>query len=270
MSLSPGAIPPQQMTVRGLGRGLDLLSLFDEQTGELTVGEISKRLQLPLSTTYRIVNTLVLRGFLERHRSHGTVRLGLALIRLGRLATSSRNLSEIAAPELQRLARETGETAVLMVPKSASVACLANVEGSYPIRPRSIGVGEQCPYNAGAVPLAILAFLPQDEQDRIVGAGLPRLTHNTPHSKSAIKRRCAEIRASGYAYSREEAIEGTAAVAAPIFAEDGTAVLGAVGVTGVMDRIVSLETRVQEAAERISQRMGRQPQKAPAGRAIVG
>lgn len=258
--------PASPMTVRGLSRGLDLLSLFNEQTAELTVGQISGRLDLPLSTTYRIVNTLVGCGFLERHRSHGTVRLGLALIRLGRLASASRSLTDIAVPELKRLARDTGDTAVLMVPQSSHVVCLANVEGSYPIRPRSIGVGEQCPYNAGAGPLAILAFLPMSEQDRILAAGLPALTRNTPHSEGAVRARCKEIRATGFALSLEEAIEGTAAVAAPIFAEDGVAVLGSVAVTGVTERIASgLGPRVLEAADRVSERMGRSPQSSRAG-----
>lgn len=245
-----------QATVRGLARGLDLLALFDEQTPELTVSQISRRLQLPLSTTYRILNTMVARGYLERHRSHGTVRLGLVLIRLGRLARSSRNLTEVARPELERLARETGETAVLMVPQPSHVVCLANVEGPYPIRPRSIGVGELCPYNAGAVPMAILAFLRESEQERILDAGLPTLTHNTLHSRRAIRKRCQEIQAAGFAYSRDEAIEGTAAVGAPVFADSGLTVIGAVGVTGVVDRIMNLEGQVMAAAKRISRGMG--------------
>lgn len=265
MTMSTQQVTVSPMTVRGLARGLDLLSLFDDQTAELTIGEISLRLDLPLSTTYRIVNTLVGRGFLERHRSHGTVRLGLALIRLGRLASASRSLADMAIPELKRLVRDTGETAVLMVPQPSHVVCLANVEGTYPIRPRSVGVGEQCPYSAGAAPLAILAFLPTPEQDRILAAGLPVVTHNTLHSKRTVRKRCEEIRAAGFAFSRGEAIEGTAAVAAPIFAEDGVAVLGSVGVTGITGRIASdLGPRVMEAADRISERMGRSPQNAQA------
>lgn len=265
MTISTQRATVSRTTVRGLGRGLDLLSLFDDQTVELTIGDISVRLDLPLSTTYRIVNTLVGRGFLERHRPHGTVRLGLALIRLGRLASASRSLADMAIAELKRLARDTGETAVLMVPRSSSAVCLANVEGTYPIRPRSIGVGEQCPYNAGAAAMAILAFLPTPEQDRILAAGLPALTHNTLHSKRTVRKRCEEIRATGFAYSREETIEGTAAVAAPIFAEDGVAVLGSVAVTGVTDRIANdLGPRVLEAADRISERMGRSPRNSQA------
>lgn len=236
---------------------MDLLLLFGDQAPELTVGEISRRLELPLSTAYRIVNTMVARGFLERHPDHGTLRLGLALIRLGRLATSSRNLTEVARPEMERLARETGETAILMVPQPTHVVCLANVEGTYPIRPRSIRVGETYPYTAGAVPMAILAFLPEADQERILAAGLPPVTGKTLRSKRAIRQRCQEIHEDGYAFSRDEAIVGTAAVGVPILADDDVTVLGAIGVTGVVDRVVDLEDPVLAAAERISQLMGR-------------
>lgn len=242
--------------VRSLERGLCILALFDEGQREWSVGAISSTLELPLATTYRIVNTLIAQGFLERERSHGRVRLGLALMRLGSVVQSGLSVREVAAPEMHDLAREAGETAVLMVPRDLYAVCVENVEGSYPIRPRSIGFGEQCPYNAGAVPLAIFAFLPPEHQQRVLQNGLARPTHNSLHTPEAVMARCAQIRRNRLSYSKEEVIPETAAVAVPIFGLDDSVVLGALGLTGLVERIVGLDNMVRAAASRISARMG--------------
>lgn len=244
--------------IRSLERGLSILALFDKRHPEWTIGAISTSLDLPLASTYRIVNTLIAQGFLERHRSHGRVRLGLALLRLGSVVQSGLSLREVAAQDMQYLAQEVGETAVLMVPRDLYAVCVENIEGSYPIRPRSIGVGEHFPYHAGAVPLAIFAFLPHEQQQRVLQHGLPRLTHNSLHTPEEVMARCAQIKQSRISYSREEAIAKTAAVAAPIFGADDSVVLGAIGLTGVVERIIELDDVIWAAAQRISTKMGQE------------
>src|SRR5215472_4642812 len=50
--------------VRSLDRGLRILTLFDEGQAEWSINAISNALDLPLASTYRIVNTLIAQGFL--------------------------------------------------------------------------------------------------------------------------------------------------------------------------------------------------------------
>ena len=70
-------------TVPALERGLQLLGLFDRSTRTLTPPEIARRLNLPRSTVFRILNTLEALGFVERTDGGRAVRLGLAVLRLG-------------------------------------------------------------------------------------------------------------------------------------------------------------------------------------------
>lgn len=233
---------------------MEVLFLFSEQQRTLTVSEIARALDIPLPSAYRIVNTLLDGGFLERPTPRGPVRLGLRLIRLGWLAQSGIELREVARPVLNRLAVEVGETAILMVPSDSGAVCIDHVEGTYPIRPASFTVGQVQPYNAGAVPLVILAYLPEERRQQVLASPLPVFTNFTLVTAAAVNDRCTDIRQAGIAYSEDEVIVGTSAVAAPVFGVTG--IVGGVGLTGIADRVVGLEETIREAAKEISTGLG--------------
>lgn len=244
--------------VRSLDRGLRVLELFSEAHPEWTVAEIAQALDFPPGSAYRIVHTLELAGFVERSRANGPVRLGLRLIQLGWLVQRGLDIREIARPIMKRLALEdAGETALLMVPRENVAVCVEVAEGSYPIRPRSIMIGEQRPYHAGAVAMLLLAFLPDNHRERLLTKPLERVTPMTIIDPKRLRTRCAEIRRTGIAYSRDEVIMGTAAVAAPIFDGQGNAV-ASLGLTGIQERITGLDETIRGAARTVSGALGGQ------------
>ena len=238
--------------VRSLERGLKVLLLFGEERTELSVREISTELDLSLATAYRIVNTLEEHGFLERPPAPGAFRLGLRLAHLGWLTQSNLDIREVARPILEELAHTVGETAVLMVPRNGYAVCVEKVEGSYPIRPRSVSIGDREPYHGGALALAILAFLPEEQREGYLGGALAAITPHTETDPDRVRQRCRDIALAGVAYSRDEVIVGSAAVAAPILGADRKTVLGAIGLTGLVERIVDLDDTVRAAADAIS------------------
>ena len=169
---------------------------------------------------------------------------------------SGLDIREIARPVMKELVAEVGETVVLLVPGPDVAVCIDHVEGTSPIRPRSLRVGEHVAYNGGAAPLAIFAFVPERDQERIIETGLRRLTENTVVNPGVLRERCAEIVLTKFCYSRSEAILGTAAVAAPIFFGVPASVVGAISLTGLQERVVGVEYRVLAAAEEICNRLG--------------
>ncbi len=241
--------------VRGLDRGLQVLSLFTREDRDWSVKEMAETLNIPLSSTYRIVRTLEDGGFLDSADSRGTYRLGLRLLHLGFVVYSNLDVRQVALPSMQRLAEEVGETVVLMIPRRQFAVCVENVEGSYPIRPKSIAVGERRHYNCGAVALALLAFLPDEQREEILKGSLPRLTERTLTSVGKIRERCGQIQETGVSYSRGEVFMGTAAVASPVFDGRGE-VVAAVALTGVVDRIVDLDDPIRVASRKISEALG--------------
>lgn len=91
-----------------LSRGLTALEMLAEADKPLTIGELSMRLQLHRSITYRIVRTL------EDHRlvvrsATGEVELGARLASLAR--NVARDLQSAALPELTIISNELAMTA---------------------------------------------------------------------------------------------------------------------------------------------------------------
>ncbi|HVC77884.1 MAG TPA: IclR family transcriptional regulator [Candidatus Micrarchaeaceae archaeon] len=220
---------------RALERAITILDLFTFESPTWTVSRIAQASDRSLAATHRAVAALESAGYLERKADRGPLQLGLRLLQLGAIVSRRLDIAQAAADPLRRLVEELGDTATLLVPQEGGALCVARVEGSFPIRPHAVVVGERMAYHTGAMPLAIFAFLGEAERSAYLKRPLVRLTERTLTRPADIKRRAAEIRESGISLSFAEAVAGTAAAAAPIFGVDGT-IAGAVGVTGIEAR----------------------------------
>src|ERR1700761_8378834 len=70
--------------VPGLERGLRILTEFSPREPLLGAAELSRRLGIPRTTVFRLLQTLEALGFLERaDRGDRNYRLGVAVLRLG-------------------------------------------------------------------------------------------------------------------------------------------------------------------------------------------
>ena len=96
--------------VPGLERGLRILAEFSAREPVLGAPELSKRIGIPRTTTFRLLQTLEALGFLERVNGDRNFRLGVAVLRLGFEYLSSLELTDFAAPVLERLRDATGLT----------------------------------------------------------------------------------------------------------------------------------------------------------------
>ena len=220
-------------TSRSLDRALKIFGLFNEDKLEWSVSEICKELRIPPASGYRILGSLERAKFLDRSKNGTSYQLGLETIRLSHLVLAGLDIRDAARPIMRDLARKIGETIILLVPGTGMAVCIEAVEGVSPILPRPLRVGEHVPYNAGAAPLTLLAFLDPHDRDRIIASRLPKLTERTLVKSSELRARCVQIAGDGVAYSRSEMIAKTLAVAAPIFSGDGSPVAGAIALTRI-------------------------------------
>lgn len=94
-------------TVLSVKKALGLLKLFNNQTPELTLSEISQLSGIGKSSALRFLHTLVGEGFLSYDESSHKYSLGIELYRLGQSKFHSMNIRRIAARYLQALANQT-------------------------------------------------------------------------------------------------------------------------------------------------------------------
>lgn len=193
---------------------LDVLLLFRESRSELTVDEVSDLIDTPRSTTYRYIRTLRNKGFLEK-TSAGVLRLGPRLIELGRIARSKLDISDVALPVMEEIARQTRETVLLTRLAGYNAVCLERIEGPQTIR-ITFELGQIRPLHAGASSKILLAFVDEDEWDTYISPPLERFTENTITAPDELKEQLRDIRHQGYCMSDSEVDAGARAVAVPI------------------------------------------------------
>ncbi|MBO6639168.1 MAG: IclR family transcriptional regulator [Roseitalea sp.] len=113
--------------VPGLVRGLKVLRAFSPERREMSLSEIAGHLGMTRSAAFRAVYTLNHLGYLMQDSRSRLYRLGPAVMALGYGLLASRELVEIALPELERLRDETDWSAHLGVRDGRSVLYLLRV-----------------------------------------------------------------------------------------------------------------------------------------------
>jgi len=246
--------------IQSVDRAIDIMELFSLTDTELSVKEISDRLQLSKSTVHGLIKTLENRGYLEQKPTDQKYKLGLRLFELGNLVGGGMELRNLAYPVIHDLVATLQETVHLVVLDKDEVVYVEKVEGPGSLRMYSM-LGKRAPLYCTGVGKALFAHLDEETVDRILNeVELKAFTSFTMTDPEAIKKELAKIREQGYAIDDEEIEIGLKCVAAPIFNHEGK-VIASISSAGPKHRFSDekMETFISEvklAALAVSKRFG--------------
>lgn len=247
----------QLSSVRNAAR---LLKEFSRADRELGVSELARRLGLGTSTVHRLLATLTDERLLERGRTPGTYRLGIALHDLGAAVSPHLDLYEAALPVMATVRHGTGETVQLAVLDGLDSVYIGRLES-----PHTVGIfvraGTRLPATTTSTGKVLLAALPADELDLRLRAWQPR--RHTAYSivdPGALRAQLRDVAARGWAVNREESRIGVTSVGAPVHDGDG-AVIAALSVAAPTSRagesaLRRIRATVIDAAAVVSRRLG--------------
>jgi len=222
--------------IRAVERALLLLKTFLSQEPELAAGEISKRIELDPSTTFRLLATLESHGFVKQDAVTGKYRLGVQCLELGSQFLKSNDVRESALKVMQSLRDQFGETVHLGILDGDEIVYLEKVTGSHAIGLMSSRVGGRAPAHATAIGKVLLANMPQEElAARNTRRKLARCTEATITNWNDLQKELARILENGYAIDNQEHETGVKCVAAPIYGHQG--VIAALSISGPVERI---------------------------------
>ncbi|WP_163557820.1 IclR family transcriptional regulator C-terminal domain-containing protein [Halomonas sp. NO4] len=247
---------------QSLVRGLTLLERLAATPGGLALSELAEAVDLAPSTTHRLLQALQSQGFIAQDSELGVWKVDVKTFRIGNSFLEARDFVATSRPYLRRLTAQTGETANLGIRDGGTAVFLAQSESPQMMR-MITRLGSRAPLHASGVGKALMAWLPDDEFERILAErGLARVTANTLHSAESLRADLAEVRRLGYACDREEHAVGLHCVAACIHDEHATP-LAAISVSGPMARIPEarlseLGELVRDTAAEITARLGGQ------------
>lgn len=236
-----------------------ILESFDRESPELSIQELVKRCGYTRTTTYRILDTLELTGWIERTTA-GDYKMTLRVFELASSVLGSFDLRTEASHVMSDLAARYDENVYLVVPDGARAVCLDLIESSRPVRVMSLSVGRSLPLFIGGAPLALLAELEDTFLPRVLATGPLATPLGQPVTEEHLRAVLAETRARGYAVSIEDVTPGVAALGACIFDRSGRPV-AALSFGGFLanfepPRRDDLAGALVEGARTISQRLG--------------
>ncbi|MDI3270459.1 MAG: IclR family transcriptional regulator [Bacillota bacterium] len=228
--------PGHDYTIQSVVKALDVLFAFREAPHAFTLAQLVKRLPFSKNQVYRCVRTLETYGLLRQDEEARYV-LSTAIYSLAEAVHDEASLIRIAQPSLDRLARITGESVHLVGYVDGGAVVLDRRDSPAGLRV-STRIGARTTLHAGAVPKAILAFLPPVEQETILAQlpHLPRFTPNTTTDPAQLANELEAIRARGYSISDQDYELGARGVGAPIFGHNQQ-VVGGISVGGPIGRI---------------------------------
>ncbi|MBE3580657.1 MAG: IclR family transcriptional regulator [Thermoanaerobacteraceae bacterium] len=239
-------------------RLLTLLECFTFDKPEWGVTELSERLGLYKSVVHRMLVTLESRGFVSQDPATKKYRLGIKVFELGMVVASQMDLRKVAKPVMEELAAKTGETVLLEVVDELQGLCIEKVESPQSMKCTS-QVGKRVPLYAGAPTKVLMAYLPEEIIDKIIGQGLERFTEQTVVDPDELLRQLAVIRQQGYCISWGEMDIGSVGIACPIWNHEKR-VVAALSIVGpeirIRERVEEFLSYCRDAAEEISRQVG--------------
>ena len=248
----------ERYVIPNLRNSCRILKLLGQHPDGLKAAELARQLDIPVTTTLRIMSTLHLEGFARKHE--GRYELGPVLIQLGNAALAGTEIRELALPLLHKLTSEVDETAHLAIPCDERALIVAVEDSPHPLGASS-RPGFLAELHCSSTGKIFLSYLHRDRLADIVRTARPE--RRTPHTLITVTQLKREVEATlkrGYSLDNEEFNLGVRCVAAPVFDADGN-VTAAVGITAstirfTKDRIPELAEKVRATAAELSRLIG--------------
>jgi DNA-binding IclR family transcriptional regulator len=225
----------QDFRLPAVDRAMSLFELLANSQQGLTLSELSRKLNIPKSTTHYLIHTLATRGYIQRGRDGRHYLLGLRLADVASANPAELNLRASAMPYLKQISARFNLTATATVQRGAEAVIIAKVESFQDVG--GAWIGRHLDLHCTAQGKALISGLTDEKLDRLFGGrDFARWTPRTIPSLAALKAHLAQVRMNGFATNDEEQVAGIRAVAVPVSDATG-AVVAAFSVRGSTGQI---------------------------------
>lgn len=238
-------------------RAVEILELIAMTEKELTLADITKALNMPKTSAFDILETLVHLNMLYiRENGVKTYHIGVKAYSIGSNYSKTSLLLNASEPIIKDLANATDLTILIAKETSGEIVFTLKQEPARKII-ATPNIGDRLLLHTTSIGKSILAF--SHKQDRLIEKiDLCALTNNSITSKADLQQEIEKIKEQGFAISNRENEDHTFSIGAPIFDHRGyvTAAIGTLGLyqeTYDPDRDIAL---VKNAAAEISKLQG--------------
>jgi DNA-binding IclR family transcriptional regulator len=236
---------------------------LDERATSLGFNEILAGTSLSRATVHRVLADMTNHGLLAQDSQRDHYRLGPLLMSIGALALERTGVAERAAPKMELLRDQFGETMVLAELQGDAVVPLQRIDGLHEMRMNQ-EIGRRYPAYAGATGKVLLAHLDSAALTTyLANTRIEQLTDRTTRRVEDLRLALERIRRTGVTVSRGERVPDAIAISAPVFDGYGN-VACAITISGVAsrwdrDRMFIGAQALKDASVAVSRELGHHP-----------
>jgi DNA-binding IclR family transcriptional regulator len=166
---------------------------------------IAQATGLTSSTALKILDTLLLIGYVKKDPDTKRFKLGSALIKYANQYLANLDISKITYPYLKELQKQFDETVHLGILEDQEILTVNKFETQKSIVCLNSKIGLTKPLYCSAMGKAVLAELPENEQiDYINKVELKPFTENTITDRETLLKQLQEIKRNGYSIDDNE------------------------------------------------------------------
>lgn len=225
--------------VPAAARTLDIFETFATAQRPLSLSELARLTDIPVSTCHSLMRTLEQRGFLHflsPREAYPTRKM----LEVANHIDQSDPIAARLAPALTTLRDETGETVILGSRQSNAALYLLVLDSPQTVR-YTARVGEFKPLHSSSIGKTLLGELSDGDLSKWLTAhDLKPVTPHTITSQRSLRRDLSDARERGYFLTRGENVTDVMAIAAPLHL--GSVTLG-VAIAGPLHRMEIAEKR---------------------------
>lgn len=216
-------------------RAFAILELLNTSRRGWNISEISRKLELPKSSTHVLISTLDRLGYIKETTTGKRFQLSAKMYGLGSKALHATPLPEIALPHMHWAVHQSGLTSHLGILEKGQVIFIQKVDGPGIIKFDTY-LGKCSELHCTGLGKALLAYLSEDDLRQMLSKhAFSRFTKNTIFTLERFLTELAKVRKNGYAVDDEEEELGIRCVAIPVF-EHGKPI-AAISFTGTTSQL---------------------------------
>lgn len=231
-----------------VNRTLDFFELFAQQKKPLSLTELMKALDIPMSSCHDVVRALEARGYLYEVKARGGYYPTARLYEVSKAIMENDPVAMRAEPILHDLSVRLNASVTLGKAKGSQLTYLLASTSPTPLR-FDVKVGDNVRnlYATSAGKAVLAGFSPEERKKIVADLELTPLTPSTMTSKTALLKDLEEGEARGWFMNREESVEDALTLSTRFTWNDAIYVLTASSTLRLMER--QLETAAQALKE---------------------
>jgi IclR family transcriptional regulator, KDG regulon repressor len=203
------------MAVQILDKSFLILETLSREFSGLSVSELSKRVDLNITTVHRILGSFSKRGYIQQD-DEKRYRLSQKIIELSSSYLGGLDLKEIAAPFLKQMSDDLKMTVFLATLMDNHAVYIDRHDNLNKLRCYTI-IGERKPLYCTALGKSLLLGFSNRELDKYMETcDFQRFTETTVGNREELLNDYEEGLARGWTMDYEEVVEGIICFAAPI------------------------------------------------------